>query len=174
MNFKLYTMLIGVALLINFQSCVEYRDDPNCKYMSLEDFRAKGVEILPPQEIDKSGKIYIYKNTLLVQEVDKGIHLIDNKDKNNPTPKAFIKIMGNMDMAVKEGYLYIDSYMDLVVVDINNLENIKIINRVKETFTYDPYQSSGRYYYDCGEYNASKGILLRTATGYEEEINREK
>lgn len=160
---KLLIFLTTMLLLLNLQSCVEYRDNPNCNYISLEEFRSNGVEILEPKTISKAGKIYVYKNTLLVQEVDAGIHIIDNSDKQNPTPKAFIKIMGNLDMAVKEGYLYIDSYIDLVVLDINNLEQIKVVNRSQNTFSYDPYQSAGglSYYFDCGEYNQSKGILVR-------------
>ena len=163
MHFKLHAVVTGLLLLFSVQSCVEYRDNPNCNYISLEEFRSNGVKVLPSKVITKAGKIYVYKNTLLVQEVDEGIHIIDNSDKKNPLPKAFIKIMGNLDMAVKEGYLYIDSYLDLVVLDINNLEKIKVINRTKNTFTYDPYQSAGNfnYYFDCGEYNQSKGILVR-------------
>lgn len=165
MHSKLFIFLISVLLLFNLQSCVEYRDNPNCNYISLEEFRSNGVEIVEPKEISQAGKIYVYKNTLLVQELNQGIHVIDNSDKQNPMPKAFIKIMGNLDMAVKEGYLYIDSYMDLVVLDINNLEQIKVVNRKENTFSYDPYQSAGdfSYYFDCGEYNQSKGILVRGA-----------
>jgi len=165
MNFKIAIGTTTIALLaftlISFEGCVEYRDNPNCPYMSFEEFRATGVEILPPQNITLAGKIYTYHNTLLVQEVNRGIHIIDNRDKHNPISKQFIKIMGNMDMAVKDGYLYIDSYMDLVVLDIRDLENIKKVNRVENSFSYDPYQNFEESYYGCGEANLSKGILLR-------------
>lgn len=164
MNFKRKKIALMACLtLLNLQGCVEYRDDANCYYMSVEEFREKGVEVLPPREITTAGKIYVYNNLLLVQEVDKGVHIIDNTDKKNPQPKAFLKIIGNLDMAVKDGYLYLDSYMDLIVLDINDINNIKEVSRTKDTFTYDPYQSAngGYYYGECGEYNASKGILIR-------------
>ncbi len=38
--------------------------------------------------------------------------------------------MGNIDMAVKDGYLYADSFMDMVIFDIRNLDNIVVENRV--------------------------------------------
>lgn len=163
MNFKRKQMALMACLtLFSLQGCVEYRDDPNCHYVSFEEFREKGVEVLPAREITNAGKIYIYKNLLLVQEVDKGVHIIDNSDKKNPQPKVFLKLMGNLDMAVKEGYLYLDSYMDLIVLDINDIDNIKEVSRTNDIFTYDPYQSaSGGYFWRCGDYNSSKGILIR-------------
>lgn len=165
MSFKLNFFTILIAFFV-LQGCVDYRDDPICKnieYLSFSEFREKGIEVLPSQEIDKAGKIYVYANILLVAEVDQGIHVIDNSDKKNPKPKAFLKIAGNLDMAVKEGYLYVDSYMDLVVIDINNLEKIKEVNRTIDTFSYDPYQSSdSEFYYDenCN-FDRSKGIILK-------------
>ena len=163
MSFK-RRKIVSMTLLVLFslQGCVEYRDDPNCTYISVEEFREKGVEVLDTREISNAGKIYIYNNLLLVQEVDKGIHVIDNSNKKDPQPKAFLKILGNLDMAVKEGYLYLDSYMDLLVLDINDIENIKEVSRTEDTFTYDPYQSAnGIYSWECGDYNASQGILIR-------------
>lgn len=151
-----------LALLLH--GCgIEYREDPVCEdlaYMTFEEFRAKGVEVLPNQEIKKAGKIYVYGNTLLVAEKNLGIHVIDNSDKNNPKPKAFLKVAGNLDMAVKEGYLYLDSYMDLVVMDINNLEKISEVNRTKDTFTYNAYQNfTKRYYKDACHFDTTKGII---------------
>lgn len=158
MNFKLKTVM-SLTVLFALQGCVEYRDDPSCKelnYMTFDEFREKGIEILPSREIKEAGKIYVYKNTLFVAEKNQGVHVIDNSDKNNPRPKAFIKVAGNLDMAVKEDYLYLDSYMDLVVVDISNLDSIKEVNRVNDTFTYDAYQN---YNYGC-DFNLSNGVLV--------------
>ena len=130
--------------------------------MTFEEFRAKGVEVLPTKEIKEAGKIYIYANTLLVAEKNMGVHVIDNSDKKNPNPKVFLKVAGNLDMAVKEGYLYLDSYMDLVVMDIRDLDNIKEVNRTNSTFTYNPYQNfDGSYYYHHGcDFDTTKGVVV--------------
>jgi len=153
------------SLLLLLNACgIEYREDPICKdlnYMTFEEFREKGIEILPSQEIKKAGKIYVYNNILLIAEKNHGIHVIDNHDKKNPQPKAFLDVPGNLDMAVKEGYLYIDSYMDLVVININDLNNIKEVNRAKDTFTYDANQNfNGRYYSDSCNFDITKGLLV--------------
>ena len=165
MNFKINTLVSLTALFI-LQGCVDYRNDPICKkvnYLTFEEFRTKGIEVLPPREINKAGKIYVYGDILLVSEANKGIHIIDNSDKNSPQPKKFLKIIGNLDMAVKNGYLYADSYMDLVVIDIHDIENIKEVNRTKNIFTYDPYQSANDdnyIYQECG-FDTTKGVIIR-------------
>ncbi len=159
MNFNIKIAFMALLSFFTLQGCVEYRDDPICtelNYMTFEEFRAKGVEILAPREIKEAGKIYVYNNTLFVAEKNRGVHVIDNSDKNNPSLKAFIKIAGNIDMAVKDGYLYLDSYMDLVVVNIKNLDSIKEVNRVNDTFTYNAYQN---YSYGC-DFNLSNGVMV--------------
>ena len=161
MNFRI-TKQLSVALLalLTLQGCIDYRDDPVCSelnYMTFEEFRAKGVEILEAREIKEAGKIYIYKSTLLVIEKNQGVHVIDNSDRKNPKPKVFIKVDGNLDMAVKDGYLYLDSYMDLVVLNINDLESIKEINRVNDSFNYDPYQN---YQANGCDFNMTNGLVV--------------
>lgn len=162
MNFKMkIAKLFFLIVVFVFQGCVEYREDPVCssiEYMSLNTLR-NAVAVSLPREIDEAGKIYVYGDTLLVSEPNIGIHVIDNSDKNNPLNKAFITIPGNLDMAVKNGYLYADSFMDLIVIDIRDLENIQEVNRTTDIFPYDQYQViAGQYdYYDCA--NTDKGII---------------
>ncbi len=103
------------------------------EYMSLDALRSS-VEITPPQNIVESGKIYAYNNLVLINDVDSGIHIIDNSDPENPNKIAFIKIIANKDMEVKGNYLYADSLMDLLVFDISNLENIIEVARLKDVF----------------------------------------
>jgi hypothetical protein len=164
MNFKT-KISITLLALFSLQGCVEYRDDPVCKelsYMTFEEFREKGIEVLSAQEIKNAGKIYTYNNILLVAEKNHGVHIIDNGDKKNPNPKAFIKVLGNLDMAVKDGYLYLDSYMDLVVMDIRDIDNIKEVNRTNNAFSYDPYQNLDENYYSYGcNFDRTKGIVTR-------------
>lgn len=161
MNFKTVGF-IGSMVLFTLQGCVEYRDDPACdkmNFMTFEEFRAMGIEVEEPKEIIDAGKIYIYNKLLFVAEKNSGVHVIDNSDKKNPIPKAFIKIYGNLDMAVKDGYLYLDSYMDLVVLDVRDLSKIKEVNRKNSTFIYDPYQSDFYRFNRC-DFDVSKGIIV--------------
>ena len=80
------------------------------------------------------GKIYVKDNYLFVNEIKKGIHIYDNSNPEKPVEVSFLKIPGNVDIAVKENTLYADSYVDLVALDITNPKAIKEIGRVKEVF----------------------------------------
>ena len=73
-----------------------------------------------PQPLEQTGKLYIYGQYIFLNEVNKGIHVIDNADPAQPKNISFIPIPGNVDLAVKSNYLYADSYSDLVVFDISD------------------------------------------------------
>lgn len=161
--FKITHLLIILGVLLT--SCVEYKEDPLCseyKQISLEELRSS-IVVQAPREIQNAGKIYVYNNLLFVNEINKGIHIINNQDKNNPVPLVFIKIPGSIDIAVKNSYLYVDSFVDLVVLDINDLNNIYELNRVKDIFTYNKYQaiSTGKYELtsECN-YGDKKGFVI--------------
>ena len=93
----------------------------NPVYMSYEDLRS-AVRDTTPAEISKPGKIYLYGDFILVNEVRKGIHVVNNTDPANPEVISFIRIPGNIDMAIKNNILYADSYVDLVAIDISKAE----------------------------------------------------
>jgi hypothetical protein len=92
------------------------------------------VDVLPPQEKESLGKIYVYGQYLLLGDPGKGIHVFDNSDKTNPVAISFINIPGNVDMAVKGGKLYADSYFDLLVFDMANPASIMLANRIENAF----------------------------------------
>ena len=103
------------------------------EYMTIDELRSS-VEITSPVPIEESGKIYVYNDLVLVNDVDKGIHIIDNSNPENPQKVACIKIKANKDMEIKGDYLYADSLMDLVVFDISDINNIKEVTRLKDVF----------------------------------------
>ena len=137
MKSKLFLILI--AACFTFISC-DNKDGEYItvkvatpEYMTLEALRSS-VEITSPIPIVESGKIYVYNDMVLVNDVDKGIHIIDNSNPENPQKVACIKIKANKDMEIKGDYLYADSLMDLVVFDISDLNNIKEVTRLKDVF----------------------------------------
>src|SRR3954469_6548824 len=46
------------------------------------------------------GKIYVYGNFLLVNEIREGIHVFDNTNPSTPKPVGFLSLHGNEDMAI--------------------------------------------------------------------------
>ncbi|PIF00978.1 MAG: hypothetical protein CR994_02725 [Maribacter sp.] len=98
--------------------------------MSKAEFK-NSVDIVAPLPIKESGKIYAYEDYIFVNDKYKGVHVIDNSDPSDPKKISFIKIAGNVDISIKDGYLYADSLMDLVVLDISDITNIKIVTRLE-------------------------------------------
>jgi len=130
----------AILILIFFVSCsdddkYEYYDLATPILLSFEELR-KSVDILPPKEIEESGKIYYYNKYIFVNDKNKGIHIINNADPENPVKISYLKIHGNVDISVKNNFLYADSFIDLLVFDISNINNIKLVNRLKDVFPY--------------------------------------
>jgi hypothetical protein len=139
--FKSSFLFFAVIMLAFLYSCqdriVETRTFTANKpvYMTFEDMRVS-VKSLPPTNIKRSGKFYFYENYVFINEYLKGIHIIDNSDPSNPRNIQFIEIPGNIDMVIKEDYMYVDSYVDLVVLNIQDIENIVEVFRVENVFPY--------------------------------------
>ena len=87
-----------------------------------------------PVAISNPGKIYMYGNYIFLNEVNKGVHIIDNSNPVSPVVKAFINIPGNVDIAVKGSTLYADLFTDMVVIDISDPLNATLKKVVSKIF----------------------------------------
>jgi len=88
-------------------------------YKTTAEVRAN-IKSNPAKEIQQPGKLVLLGNYIFLNEVDKGIHIIDNSNPSSPKNLAFIDIPGNEDLAVKGNTLYADLYTDLVTLDISD------------------------------------------------------
>lgn len=102
-------------------------------YKTKEEVRAN-IKSNPARAIEKPGKISILGNYIFLNEVEKGVHVIDNSNPSLPRNVAFIDIPGNMDIAVKGNILYADLYTDMVTIDISNPSNIKVKKIIENLF----------------------------------------
>ncbi len=136
---NLISIILGLVVIKLFSSCADKCETVRTYtffepvYASLEVVRA-GFKITGPGELKKTGKIYLYEQYLFINEPGEGVHIIDNSDNQNPVIKKFISIPGNFDIAVKGNVLYADSYLDLLAIDISDLENIRLLNRLQNVF----------------------------------------
>ena len=102
-------------------------------FMSKDEFKATtGVVTTHPMK--NPGKICLYGNYIFINELNEGIHVIDNTDPSSPRNVAFIEIMGNIDIAAKDGILYADNLVDLLLFDITNPETPVLKNRMEGAF----------------------------------------
>ncbi|MBB1282946.1 hypothetical protein HRH25_01075 [Flavisolibacter sp. BT320] len=118
-----------IALLFVLQGCLKdtYRETYTIYmpvYKSLTEVRAN-MKGGPAQPLVNTGKLNIFGNYIFLNEINEGIHIIDNTNPASPKNIAFISIPNNMDLAVKGRYLYADSYSDIVVFDISEPTNVR-------------------------------------------------
>jgi hypothetical protein len=166
------SLILAVSIpLFMLSSCqdryMETYELSNPVYLSYDDLRAP-ISDTSPEEFNHPGKIYLLGDYIFVNEIRKGIHVVDNADPENPVVISFIKIPGNIDMAIKNEILYADSYVDLIAIDISDLDDIKELARFEDVFSYSlpPYESSTR----LGQVDESQGVVVSWKT---EEVTEE-
>jgi hypothetical protein len=84
--------------------------------------------------IKNHGNIYKKDQFLLIIEENEGIHFIDNSNPTAPLQVGFLKIIGCTGIAMKDEYLFANSYVDLVVLDVSSWSNPHEVARLKDLF----------------------------------------
>jgi len=97
------------------------------------------------RDLNNPGNINFYNGFILINERREGVHIINNENPESPQNIAFIEIPGNVDIAVKDGHLYADSYADLLTIDISDPTNAFITCRERDVFInkYPFWQGQG-------------------------------
>lgn len=121
-------------------------------YTSLQEIR-NGITSGAPRALENTGKIFYHNGYLFLNELDRGVHVINDKDPAAPENAGFINIPGNIDLTVKGNILYADSYTDLVAIDISNPLDVKVTRRIQQVFP------SRTYGYGFSDDPGKKGII---------------
>ena len=132
----------GIGLLFCLYSCDPDVDDDHYNediqayvpvYMSATE---KNISLSSARTTEKSGKIYAFGNYIFQNDLNKGIHIINNTDRLHPQKIAFLNIPYNTEFAVKGNYIYANNGNDLVVVDIRDIMHPAVIKRLEDAFPY--------------------------------------
>ena len=113
--------------------------------VTLADIR-QGIKTETGRQLVSPAKIYSKGNFLFINELKRGIHIIDNSNPAAPRIVAFVNIPGNGDMAVRGDILYADSYMDLVALNISNPLQVKEVGRVTDVFPNGQFEGASWWY----------------------------
>lgn len=145
---SLLVFFFGIFSIFFLSSCE--REECNYSYISYEpifmtynEFRNSPVQLQTPRSLEKVGKIYFYNRYLFVNEINKGIHIINNVNPAAPVQVGFLNILGNVDMAITGNILYADSYTDLLVIDMTVVTNPKLLQRIENTFNKQIFGDNG-------------------------------
>jgi hypothetical protein len=107
----------------------------------------------------KPGRIVYLAPRLFVNEVNKGIHVIDNSKPSNPVKEAFISIPFNKDLAVQNNIIYADNDRDLITLRYHHKDSIELIERQENVFDHLPaFPNDFNGYFEC--IDESKGIVV--------------
>ncbi|MBN1107756.1 MAG: hypothetical protein JXR66_03800 [Bacteroidales bacterium] len=166
----LFSLITSLLFLI-FEGC----DEPVYKiytgnapvYMSYSELRSS-VAVDNSVMLENPGKVYFTDDYIFIIEELKGIHIYENSNPSEPVKKTFVKIPGVDDVAVSGTRLYANSYTDLVILDIQDVENTVLLGRRESLFAYTlPSVDNNlpRAYFD-----KTKGIV----TGWEVKTIKEK
>jgi hypothetical protein len=129
-------------------------------YMSFDDFR-QSLKVSTAKSIKQSGKIYFKDNYIFINEVNEGIHVVDNTYPASPQKIAFYEILGNVDMAIRGNILFADSYIDLVAIDISNINQPQEVGRIENAFPHVlPIPLEANLPYDYQQMDQNKGVVV--------------
>ena len=132
-------LIPGLALSLLLGSCIPNGSKSNNPQPSvLTQYRPvlmsrtqleSAVSALPPRALQVPGKIFAGNRYLFVNEQYQGIHVFDNADPAHPAAVAFLRIPGNLDLAVRGTLLYADNGPDLVTLDISDPTRVQVLSR---------------------------------------------
>ncbi len=137
--------IITLTLSALFSACLKDTCDKTYTYSYFKPEYKTTAEVKAniksntPKEVQNPGKIFILGKYLFLNEMDKGIHIIDNSNPSSPKNVAFIDIPGNLDMAVKGNTLYADLYTDLVTIDVTDPLNVVVKKYNEGVFPFRAY-----------------------------------
>jgi hypothetical protein len=131
--------------------------------MSADEFRESVKVTTTAVEISNYGKMCFYNGYMYISESEKGIHIIDNRDPSNPQNVGFVELLGNADIAIRNGKLYADAYIDLLWFDISNPAIPVFEGRAEDIFPRSlPSVDNGfgiDHHY-VWNYDGSKGVIV--------------
>lgn len=138
MNLIKSFILLALAMSF-FLGCDKIESDTYYKarvpvFEKMATIRMQKTSVVEPQPLEQTGKIYVFRDFLFINEPMKGIHIFNNANPSDPKAVAFLNIPGNVDMAVKDNVLYADSYVDLLAFDLSQPEKPVLLNRIEEVF----------------------------------------
>ncbi|ACT91352.1 hypothetical protein [Dyadobacter fermentans] len=116
------------------------------------------VEVSTARSLKDPGKIYTYDRYLFINELGKGIHIVDNANPAKPQNISFVSIEGNFDIAVKGNWLYADNLSNLLVIDITDPKAPKLTKTIPNVIPVQAFPPLQGVYFECAD--SKKGIVV--------------
>ncbi|MBO3697567.1 hypothetical protein [Roseivirga sp. E12] len=126
------------------------------------------IELTSARAVEDPGQIYVLGDLVFINDVGKGIHIVDNTDPSNPVNQGFLQVQGSENMVIRNGIVYVNQYNSLLAIDVNDPENIQVISRDVDVLKSGQYDDllpplSG-YYFECPDESLGTIVGWRLTT----------
>lgn len=144
MKTQYFLLAILSISAFTFQSCIKdkcsktityTRFDP--VYKTVDEVHNTTVQREAPRGLKTPGQINYYNDRMFIVEKAEGIHVINNTDPSNPVNTDFISVPGITDLSIKDGYLFVNSFVDLLVIDLNSYTVVGRTENVLQPLYWD-------------------------------------
>ena len=114
----------------------------------------------PPRPTENNTGVVIFDDLLFVIDLGLGVHVFDNANPRNPRGLVFITVPGISTLTATRGRLYANNFGDLVTIDIDDLENVRVVDRDEGLFEQPvDFPEGFRGWFEC--YDPARGRLVR-------------
>lgn len=145
MNMKKQTTLLLLACTILWSACLKDQVKQSYVYYrpvykTKQEVRNE-IQSVASREIVAPGKLFYKDGFVFLNDLEKGVHIIDITNPSAPRKAAFVAIPGCVDLAVRGNTLYADLSTDLVAIDISNPLQVKLTQVLEGVFPHRYYSS---------------------------------
>jgi hypothetical protein len=129
-----HQFILGFGLMCSLTGCEEPKPFySNYKPILVRREEAdKAIKYGPKEPQEDAGKFYLYRDYIFLAEENKGYHIINNSNPNNPAFVGFLHIQNSTDVSIKDDVLYANQSTDLLVINLKNFPNINLIKRMQD------------------------------------------
>ena len=114
-------------------------------------------------DLENPGKIYFKDDYIFIVEELKGIYVFDNENPATPVKKTFVNVPGVVDISISGSTLYADSYVDMVILNVQDINNITESGRIKDLFPYTVPPTGNDY--PMGYIDEKRGVVKEWVLG---------
>lgn len=135
---QLFGLLCIMLLCACDDEIRELPDESQCMrpvYSQNDDWKEVAVE--ETRQAMRLGEEIINANVAYREDRQFGIHVTDVSDPLLPRPMAFIKVPGLHTFDIRGDSLFAGNFVDAVVFDVSDAQNITLLGRVANTYSND-------------------------------------
>ncbi|MBW3130747.1 LVIVD repeat-containing protein [Hymenobacter profundi] len=171
---RTYTRWLSCLLLSSLMACSSTdKEEPEpivdtlwsnsaygyCPQLMTRTALEESVTVLPARAMHQTGKIYLWGKYIFINELYEGLHIIDNQDPSKPKAIGFLRVPGNVDLAIQNNYLYVDNGPDLVTLDVSTVQTPRITSRVRNAFR-ELLPPMGYVAYNCASTRPENTVVV--------------